>query len=389
MELVVRRDSRGLYVRPYLGTDPVTGRKVRPMHRLGATTMADAEREAAEWWAERQGNPPLMSALDAYVGLRAATDAAPATVRTWRTCMAELAPALGRVRVRDLTTSQVGEVYERLLRTGGSRGAGLSRNTVQKVHWFLNGAYKQFMREGICVTNPVQGARRPRPERGEATALDADSLALLQGLLVSEMSGGAEPRRRVVAFAAWLALNTGMRAGEVCALLRRDVRVAQRDVHVCATCVETGQGLVRQEATKGRRSRNVSLDPAGMEVVAAHLAWQAGLLGDVGRDTPVASPDGRLVHPGDLSRSFSAMAREAGLPEGTHFHMLRHTHATWLLARGVDLKTVSERLGHAKPATTLQVYSHVLPGRDALAAAAFREVSEEVGFSPPGGRLDG
>ena len=393
MDLVVKRDARGLYVRPYLGTDHITGRKVRAMHRLRATTMADAEREAAEWWAERQGNPPLMAALASYVSRREATDLSANAARAYRTYMGDLAPLLGGVRLRDLTTAQVGEVYDRLLRDGGARGKGLSRNTVQGIHWFLSGAYRQFVREGMCVVNPVQGARCPRPEHREASTLDEADLRMLQGLLEEELEwepdGDAGARRRCVAFAAWLALHTGMRAGEVCALLRRDVRAAQRDLHVCATAVETRHGLVRQEATKGRRSRNVSLDPSDMAVVRTHLAWQEGWLGGADRDVPVVSWDGRMPHPGDVSRAFSAMVREAGLPAGTHFHELRHTHATWLLARGVDLKTVSERLGHASPATTLRTYSHVLPGRDALAAATFREVSEEVGASPPGGRFDG
>ena len=57
------------------------------------------------------------------------------------------------------------------------------------------------------------------------------------------------------------------------------------------------------------------------------------------------------------------------------FHSLRHTHASWCLAHGVDLKTLSERLGHADEATTLRIYAHVMPGRDAAAARAFEEAA--------------
>jgi integrase len=56
------------------------------------------------------------------------------------------------------------------------------------------------------------------------------------------------------------------------------------------------------------------------------------------------------------------------------FHTLRHTHATLLIASGVDAKTVSERLGHADVATTLRYYGHVMPGRDRQAAARFDEI---------------
>ena len=55
---------------------------------------------------------------------------------------------------------------------------------------------------------------------------------------------------------------------------------------------------------------------------------------------------------------------------------------TWLLLQGVDPKTVMERLGHAKVATTLELYGHVLPGRDAAAAQAFAEAASMAGGTP-------
>lgn len=71
------------------------------------------------------------------------------------------------------------------------------------------------------------------------------------------------------------------------------------------------------------------------------------------------------------------MARDVGLPKGSRFHMMRHTHATWCLSHGVDLKTVSLRLGHADETTTLRAYAHALPGSDSAAAETFSEALEE------------
>ena len=83
-----------------------------------------------------------------------------------------------------------------------------------------------------------------------------------------------------------------------------------------------------------------------------------------------------------MSAWFSGLRDELGLQRGTSFHTLRHTHATWLLLQGVDPKTVMERLGHAKVATTLELYGHVLPGRDAAAAQAFAEAASMAGGTP-------
>ena len=191
--------------------------------------------------------------------------------------------------------------------------------------------------------------------------------------------------RRNCAMAAYLALWTGMRCGEVCALARPDVRLAARTALVRATMVETPSGLVRQPKTKGKRSRSVSLYGETAERVRAHLDWQAAYLPkglDARRLGVCCDADGGFLRPSAVSAWFSGLRDELGLQRGTSFHTLRHTHATWLLLQGVDPKTVMERLGHAKVTTTLELYGHVLPGRDAAAAQAFAEAASMAGGTP-------
>ena len=70
--------------------------------------------------------------------------------------------------------------------------------------------------------------------------------------------------------------------------------------------------------------------------------------------------------------------QRCGLPKEITFHSLRHTHASWLIANGCDLKTLSERMGHADEATTLRIYGHLMPGRDAVAAQLFSEAKRRA-----------
>lgn len=79
--------------------------------------------------------------------------------------------------------------------------------------------------------------------------------------------------------------------------------------------------------------------------------------------------DGRGWHPDVISRAFARLVERTDLPR-IRLHDLRHTHATHLLAANVNVRVVSERLGHASTAFTLDVYGHVLPGQQADAAAA-------------------
>ena len=80
------------------------------------------------------------------------------------------------------------------------------------------------------------------------------------------------------------------------------------------------------------------------------------------------------VHPHSISQAFERIAARAELPL-IRLHDLRHTHATLLIKAGVPVKVVSERLGHAKAAFTIQTYQHVLPGMQADAAADFEQLS--------------
>ena len=78
--------------------------------------------------------------------------------------------------------------------------------------------------------------------------------------------------------------------------------------------------------------------------------------------------DGSMLTPSKLSDAWRALIRKTGLPL-VRFHDLRHSHASQLLAAGVNIKVVAERLGHTDPAVTLRVYSHLMPDAQAEAAA--------------------
>jgi integrase len=79
-------------------------------------------------------------------------------------------------------------------------------------------------------------------------------------------------------------------------------------------------------------------------------------------------PDGRSLHPDNITGWFKRHVKAAGLPR-IRLHDVRHSYATAALKAGIPAKVISERLGHASVAFTLQVYGHVTPGMDADAAA--------------------
>ncbi len=97
-------------------------------------------------------------------------------------------------------------------------------------------------------------------------------------------------------------------------------------------------------------------------------------------------PTGEAWHPDSISQAFERLVSPASKARAEaslkmrpriRFHDLRHTHASHLLAAGVNVKVVSERLGHASVAFTLDTYAHVMPGQQAEAAAAVSALLEK------------
>jgi integrase len=98
-----------------------------------------------------------------------------------------------------------------------------------------------------------------------------------------------------------------------------------------------------------------------------------------------AWPDGSPIHPQRFSFWFEQHARAAGLPR-IRLHDVRHSYAAAALAAGIPAKVVSERLGHANIAITMDTYSRVLPGLDAEAAGTVAQLvlgDSGTAASPP------
>ncbi len=162
-----------------------------------------------------------------------------------------------------------------------------------------------------------------------------------------------------------LALTTGLRRGEVLALRWKDVDLERAVLAVTQTLEQTAKGLRFKEPKTKRSRRVVTLPSAMVDVLRRHKVGQVQerLFLGLGRDDSalvVCRYDGKPQNPRNFSKEFARIARNAGL-EGVSFHTLRHTNATQLLASNVHPKVAQERLGHSTVATTMDIYSHVVP----------------------------
>lgn len=389
MSVKVKRGAGGIWeCRLYLGRS-FDGKAIRPYKRFPHAATEDEARALAETWAANLTadgavrSARLTDLLADYVQLRERNGASPNSIRSYRLFTRYAARYLKTANARDLGVVDFNRFEQRLLMGKDEGGQGLSRNSVINVHNFLRGAYNHFVDAGVCDANPLVYVAKPSPERHEASALtewDFEGFnAKLEGALSKEIETKADYRAAVYAFASWLSLVTGMRVGEVCAVRRIDFKRVLSYVHVGGNVIEgKGEKPYRRNVTKGRKCRNIALTQDDIAIVDAFAKRQSAVLGRLGADCPLVTLDGSYMRPTTISRAFSRMRDSCGLPKEITFHGLRHTHASWLIANGCDLKTLSERMGHADEATTLRIYGHLMPGRDAAAARLFNEAKRRA-----------
>ncbi len=271
-------------------------------------------------------------------------------------------PHLGDVKLGDLRPLQIQSFYSILLRQGKQNGSGLSPLSVQHVHRMLRKALHQAVRWELIDRNPADGADSPRVPRNEMNALDRDGLSRLLTAL----------RGNKLYLAVLIAATTGMRRGEILALRWCDVDLDAGTLRVARSLQQLSTGLEFKEPKSARGRRNIALARSTVDALRARKAEldtsPDGLI--------VCRPDGTPWPPDQLSVEFHVFVKRTGFT--IRFHDLRHTHASNLLRDGVPVNVVSQRLGHAEPAITLNVYSHVLPGMQEEAAARVDEMMEEV-----------
>ena len=367
------------YVRIYLGKDAL-GNHIRKYRTFPGMSDAEAVSAIERWVAEFRGDPgaavTLGEAIDTYIIEYEAAGHSPNTIETYGL----YASYFDRYRKRpmaEVTTPLLNALFAELREKGRGNGP-LSARTVHGARAFISAVYNHYVRAGVISVNPVPATMTQIGYTYEASALSEYDTALLMAAIAETLAAeGTDAKaivRRNVAEAIDIAIHTGMRIGEVCALRRRDVSLGQMAITVSGTvCVTPRRGVQRRPRTKSGKSRRVSITRELADSIRRHLMWQNGYLESATADTPVITKSGRFWSTRALGKEAVSYMRAAGVTEGT-FHTLRHTHATHLLQARIDAKTVQERLGHADVATTLRLYGHVMPGRDEHAAQTMADL---------------
>jgi len=358
-QIIARGDRRWL-IRVYLGRDHET--KKRNYHnRTIRGSMREAQAYLTKKLRERDLGRDLEGAkitLNEYLDRWFDTAVKP-RVRQ-KTCQdyegilrRYIRPGLGDRVLVSMRPMDIQTTYQGMIERG------LSPRTVRYTHAVLRSALRQALQWRLLLDNPVDGVKIPQQLRGEMRSLTVEQAqAFLKAAL-------GTPHGPVLA----VALTSGMRPSEYLALKWQDLDWSRQTVSVVRS-VRRLDGRWCFSVTKRSRSRR----PIRLQ------SWIVALLRDLQakassqdlypetHDLVFRTKSGQPINADYLAKQFRSILDLAGVPR-MRLYDLRHSAATIALAAGVSPKVVSEQLGHASAAFTLDTYAHVLPHMQDEAAA--------------------
>ncbi len=382
MAVYKRKYDSGTVLWYYKFQPPGAVRGSLPIRQFGFATKREGEdaeanrriEEQQKYELARAGSgvaaaPPktLAMLLEEFFVQHVEKKLAPKTIERYHEQAKCLNPELLAMQLAEITPLHLNREWNRLLQNGGrtrreKKPRPLSEKSVRSIAGVVSSAFHRAVKWGLIAANPVSNSEPPVPKKHKGIAL----LPTEQFLLIESASGPW-----CLPMFLELAAATGARRGEVLALRWSDINGSE--AVIARSLTQTRQTL-EFKGTKTERPRPVSLPESVLIRLEAHRRRQDEFRRQFGPDYRsdldliFANPDGTPLKPDSISASVSLLCRRLGLPKGASLHTLRHSHGSLLLADGVDLATVSERLGHSSVRVTADIYSHALRGRDQDAA---------------------
>jgi integrase len=348
------------------GKDPVTGkRNVQYVSFRGTKRGAQAKLNAllASIGAGSYVEPSPVTVAEFVRGRvdqwEAVGDISARTAQRYRELVEnQIAPHIGEKLVQKLKPLDVEQWHTAL------RATGIAARTIGHAHRVLGKALRDAERNEVIHRNVAKTTRAPKAGKSDMTIVKD-----VPGL-VDKLKGNRLQVRAMVA------LFTGMRLGEILALRWSRVDLDRKVIQVVEAVEYTKvHGLKFKPPKSDAGVRDTTLPAILVDCLRDHRRAQLELRMQLGAGRMPDDAllfddvDGNLPTPNSVSAAWHDAADGLGVP-GVTFHGLRHTHASQLIDSGVDIVTISKRLGHADPAITLKVYAHMFRQDDSKAAAA-------------------
>lgn len=271
----------------------------------------------------------------------------------------QIFPAIGHIQINALTSNDVQKMINTIINEK-------SYSTAKKAYNNLNACMELGVQRGEILKNPVKGVKLPSSktkERKEITAYTPEEIAAIVEEAKRTYKNGAPVYR--YGYLIILILNTGMREGEPLYLKWKDVDLEKRHIYIHGNVVEVKNReenaeskyvLLEQDTPKTDKStRYIPLNDNAVDA----LENLRKIIKD--KDRVIATKNHTITSPRKVYKTMECILKKCGITDKENLvHALRHTFATTLIRNGVDIKAVSEILGHEDDSTTLNTYHHAI-----------------------------
>lgn len=286
-----------------------------------------------------------------------------------RVVKGHLIPTLGSLYLKDLRPEHIqAMINEKSTKGNLLTGDPLQPRMVEYIYAVLHGALDQAYKNQIIIYNPCDMVTKPQKVKKEFICWTAEQASTFLAAIKKD--------RNYIIYL--LALTTGMRRSELLGLRWDDVDLKKNLLSVKQVMVRVKGGYKFQDPKTKKSKRTIQISD---KVAAALKEWKrkqniekAAFPGEYNEQNLIlCSIMGEPVNPESVSRNFKKDLEAAKMPD-IRFHDLRHCHASMLLEQGIDLKTISDRLGHSTITMTADIYSHITDKLQAKAVTSLDSV---------------
>lgn len=257
-------------------------------------------------------------------------------------------PTLGNITAHELTTDMLNDFRDTLLKQGGKRKTGLAPKTVRDILSLLNTILHYIQNTyGLCKDCIIIYPKLPKEQ---IEIFSKQDFKRISTYLLEDMDD--------CKFGIFIAMTTGIRIGELCALKWKYISIPNKTITIEKTMIRVSN-LDDHATSKTRIIENNPKSDHSMRIIPLSstllaLCKQMHKTDDCYVLTGKAN---RFMEPRDLDRHFKKHMKNLNITNA-HFHMLRHTFASLSVDAGFEIKCLSEILGHSNCQITLNRYVH-------------------------------
>ena len=260
-----------------------------------------------------------------------------------------LIPRLGDYEMNELTPQLLQQQIVDMRRSGNQRtGGGLAPSTVNLIVAVIQDSLATAHDLELCAQYTADKIKRPRIEERKVECFSVAEQKQIEDAIKND--------KRYKTVGILLCLYTGLRIGELLALEWTDVDFEKREINISKTCHDStdNQGNYCRFVNAPKTSTSMRVIPFPKQLLPLLRETKK----KNGSKYVVGNGD-KIISVRSYQRTFELLIKKNGIPH-RGFHSLRHTFATRAIECGVDVKTLSEILGHKNPTITLNRYAHSL-----------------------------